>query len=92
MPADPDPERPYRHREPDTGLVISLASSTDSLEMDGIFVDAGINEASVFSQLGYKDMSGLATYELPTLYPRMKEKPPIPSGRSRSRRMASRFP
>lgn len=59
---------------PDTGLVIGLASSTDSLEMDGIFVDAGINEASVFSQLGYKDMSGLATYELPTLYPRMKEK------------------
>ena len=60
--------------DPDTGLVIGLASSTDSLEMDGIFVDAGIDEASVFSQLGYKDMSGLATYELPTLYPRMKEK------------------
>ena len=28
--------------DPDTGLVIGLASSTDSLEMDGIFVDAGI--------------------------------------------------
>ena len=28
--------------DPDTGLVIGLASSTDSLEMDGIFVDAGL--------------------------------------------------
>lgn len=60
---------------PETGLVTGVASDSDSLEMDGIFVDAGIAEASVFNQLGYKDMSSLATYELPTLYPRMKDKP-----------------
>ena len=60
--------------DPETGLVTGLASDTDSLRMDGVFVDAGIGEVSVFDQLGYKDMGNLATYELPTLYPRMQEK------------------
>ncbi len=60
--------------DPESGLVTGLSSQTDSMSMDGIFIDAGIAEASVFNQLGYKDMDGLATYELPTLYPRMKDK------------------
>ena len=60
--------------DPENGLVTGISSQTDSLSMDGIFIDAGIAEASVFNQLGYKDMDCLATYELPTLYPRMKAK------------------
>ena len=58
-----------------SGMVKSVETGYDRIVLDGVLVDAGINEAQVFNQLGYKDMSGLATYELPTLYPRMKELP-----------------
>ena len=48
-----------------------------SFTKDGltVLIDAGVQEASLFSQLGYKDMSPLATYELPLFYPRMRELP-----------------
>ncbi len=58
-----------------SGMLTGISSPTDELRMDGIFVDAGLNEKSLFDQLGYKDMSTLATYELPVLYPRRKELP-----------------
>ena len=58
-----------------SGMVKSVETGYDRIDLDGVLVDAGINEAQVFNQLGYKDMSGLATYELPTLYPRMKDMP-----------------
>lgn len=58
-----------------SGLVKSIASENDSLSMDGIFIDAGLGEKSLFEQIGYKDMSTLATYELPLLWAKRKELP-----------------
>lgn len=58
-----------------SGMVTSVKNDTDSFVLDGILVDAGIGGELIFRQLGYKDMSSLATYELPVLYPRMKELP-----------------
>lgn len=57
------------------GMVKSVENATDKLEMDGILVDVGVGGEQLFRQVGYKDMSTLATYELPTLYPRMKDLP-----------------
>lgn len=59
-----------------TGLLTSVATGYDRLSLDGVLIDAGLNDASVFSQMGYKDMSGLATWELPLLWPKRKELPP----------------
>lgn len=58
-----------------SGMVKAVESSYDSVRMDGILVDPGINGVQVFNQLGYKDLSGLATYEIPTFYPKMKDMP-----------------
>lgn len=58
-----------------SGMVTSVKNDTDSFTLDGILVDAGIDGEQIFRQLGYKDMSSLATYELPVLYPRMKDLP-----------------
>ncbi len=58
-----------------SGMVKSVENGTDKVEMDGILVDAGIAGEQIFNQIGYKDMSSLATYELPVLYPRMKDIP-----------------
>lgn len=58
-----------------SGMVTSVKNGTDSFALDGILVDAGIGGEQIFRQLGYKDLSSLATYELPVLYPRMKELP-----------------
>lgn len=57
------------------GMVKAIENATDKVEMDGILIDAGIGGEQLFRQVGYKDMSTLATYELPTLYPRMKDLP-----------------
>lgn len=59
----------------DSGMVKEIANSTDTISLEGIFVDVGIGGEYLFGQLGYKDLSTLATYELPTLYPRMEELP-----------------
>lgn len=58
-----------------TGLLTSVSAGYDELAFDSVLVDAGLDGESVFSQLGYKDMSSLATYELPLLWPRLKELP-----------------
>jgi len=58
-----------------SGMVKEIANSTDTISLEGIFVDVGIGGEYLFGQLGYKDLSTLATYELPTLYPRMEELP-----------------
>lgn len=58
-----------------TGMLESLSSGYDSLEMEGILVEAGLNGQSLFGQLGCTDLSALATYELPVLWPKRKELP-----------------
>lgn len=58
-----------------SGMVTGVASDYDAVTMTGIHVDAGINGSSVFNQIGYKDFHSIATYELPVLYPRMKDMP-----------------
>lgn len=63
------------HVDPATGLLRKITTDYDSLTMEGVLVDAGINEAAVFGQMGYKDLSSLATYELPLMWPKMKELP-----------------
>lgn len=62
--------------DPQTGFVTGVQNEEDRFSCSAIMLDAGADGASLFSQLGYKDMDTLATYELPTLYPRMK---PLPS-------------
>lgn len=61
--------------DPETGMLKEIASQEDSLTLDGILVDAGIDEQFVFNQLGYTDFSVLATYELPVLWPKRKDLP-----------------
>ena len=55
-----------------TGFLKSVRTPYDELLFDRTCVDVGIDGASLLNQLGYMDMGGLATYELPMLYPRMK--------------------
>ena len=59
----------------ETGFLIRVESEQDILEFERVFIDLGIDGRSLLNQIGYIDMGGLATYELPTLYPRMKELP-----------------
>lgn len=59
--------------DPQTGMLKSVKTDYDALTMDGVMVDAGIDGASLFNQIGYKDISGLSTWELPLLYLRPKE-------------------
>lgn len=61
--------------DPASGMVKAVESSYDSVKMDGILIDPGIDGSQLFNQLGYKDLSGLATYEIPTFYPKMKDLP-----------------
>ena len=61
--------------DPLGGFVTGLRSEEGELRFGRFLIDAGVQEASLFSQLGYKDMSPLATYELPLFYPRMRELP-----------------
>ena len=61
--------------DPLSGFVTGLRSEADEIRFGRLLVDAGVQEEALFSQLGYKDMSGLATYELPLFYPRMRELP-----------------
>lgn len=58
-----------------SGMVKEVSNSTDSISLEGIFVDVGVDGEYLFGQLGFKELSTLATYELPTLYPRMAEIP-----------------
>ena len=44
-----------------TGMLKEFSSDTDSLQLEGVVVDAGLNETYVFGQLGYTDFSSLAT-------------------------------
>ncbi len=57
----------------ETGFLTAAETEWDRLSFDRVFVDVGFDGKSLLNQLGYIDMGGLATYELPTLYPRMKE-------------------
>lgn len=61
--------------DPVTGMLKGISSPYDSITLEGVLVDAGLREQSVLNQLGYKDMSTLATYELPLLWPKLKELP-----------------
>ena len=61
--------------DPDTGFVTGLRSAEDEIRFGRLLIDAGVQEESLFFQLGYKDMSPLATYELPLFYPRMRDLP-----------------
>ncbi len=56
----------------ETGFLTKAETAGDSLAFGRVCVDLGIDGAALLNQLGYIDMGGLATYELPTLYPRMK--------------------
>ena len=58
-----------------SGLLCSVGSDYDEIALDRVLVDVGIDGSSLLNQLGYIDMGGLATYELPTLYPRKKDLP-----------------
>lgn len=58
-----------------TGMLKELSSAEDTLLLEGVVFDAGLDGAYVFGQLGYTDLSSLATYELPLLWPKMKELP-----------------
>lgn len=61
--------------DPASGLVKEVAAPYDSLRMEGVLVDVGFDEDYLFSQLGYKDLSTLATYEIPLIWPKRKELP-----------------
>ncbi len=58
-----------------TGLVTQVKNSHETIAMEGILIDAGIGGTQVFEQLGYMDLSTLATYELPNLYARRRDMP-----------------
>ena len=58
-----------------TGFLTRVESAQDQLAFERVFVDLGIDGKALLNQLGYLDMGKLATYELPTLYPRMKDLP-----------------
>ena len=58
-----------------TGFLTCIEADETRLACDRVFVDIGIDGHSLLNQIGYIDMNGLATYELPTLYPRMKPLP-----------------
>ncbi len=58
-----------------TGMVKQITTADNTLSLEGIVVDAGLNEAYLFGQLGYKDFSSLATYELPLMWLKMQELP-----------------
>ncbi|MBP5294656.1 MAG: hypothetical protein J6Y95_02925, partial [Lachnospiraceae bacterium] len=61
--------------DPQSGFVNGLAGAGEEIRFSRLLVDGGVNGETLFSQLGYKDMSGLATYELPLFYPRLRELP-----------------
>ncbi|MDE6168047.1 MAG: hypothetical protein K2G28_06270 [Acetatifactor sp.] len=58
-----------------TGMLKEFSSGDDSIGLKGVTADAGLNGAYVFQQLGYTDLSSLSTWELPLLWPKMKELP-----------------
>ena len=58
-----------------TGMLKEFSSGSDSIQLKAVTVDAGLNGAYVFRQLGYTDFSSLSTWELPLLWPKMKELP-----------------
>ncbi|MBR3179480.1 MAG: hypothetical protein IKF49_08255 [Clostridia bacterium] len=59
-----------------TGFLTCVQTNNDELRFARTFIDLGIDGKSLLNQLGYINMGSLATYELPTLYPRMKDLPP----------------
>ena len=63
----------------ETGFLVRVETSDDRLDFARVFVDLGIDGKSLLNQIGYIDMGNLATYELPTLYPRMKDLNPADS-------------
>ena len=58
-----------------TGFLTGVETADDALRFDRALVDLGIDGTALLNQIGYIDMGKLATYELPTLYPRMKDLP-----------------
>lgn len=58
-----------------TGMVTRISGADSSLSLEGIVVDAGLNEKFLFDQLGYKGLGTLATYELPLIWLKRKELP-----------------
>ncbi len=58
-----------------TGMLKEFSSGDDSIGLKGVVADAGLNGAYAFRQLGYTDFSSLSTWELPLLWPKMKELP-----------------
>lgn len=58
-----------------TGMLKEFSSGSDSLSLKGVVADAGLNDSYIFEQLGYTGFSSLSTWELPVLWPKMKELP-----------------
>ncbi len=58
-----------------TGMVTQISGADTSLSLEGVVVDAGLDEKYLFEQLGYKSLDSLATYELPLLWLKRKELP-----------------
>lgn len=61
--------------DPGTGMLRQVSAPYDSISMEGVLAEAGIEGEYLFAQLGYKDLSTLATYELPLIWPKLKELP-----------------
>lgn len=57
------------------GFLTGVQNADGALSFGRVYIDLGIDGKALLHQLGYIDMGKLATYELPTLYPRMKELP-----------------
>lgn len=58
-----------------TGMLKEFSTPDTTLSLEGVVVDVGVEESWLFGQLGYKDFSSLATYELPLMWLKMKELP-----------------
>lgn len=58
-----------------TGMVRQVTSDLQTIRMDGIFIDVGYRTNYIFGQLGYTSLDSRATWELPIIWPKMKDVP-----------------
>ncbi|MCQ2771514.1 MAG: alpha-amylase family glycosyl hydrolase, partial [Clostridia bacterium] len=58
-----------------SGFVTGVANSYDEVSFDAILVDGSISSNVMYGQFGYTSMAGAQTWELPILYPKMKDIP-----------------
>lgn len=56
-----------------TGMVEQVRNDKGTVNLDAIIIDVGYNESYQFGQLGYSSFEGLATWELPMVWPKMNK-------------------